>query len=58
MATPAIDFEALRRLSVAERLLLVEDLWDSIAHDAPDEALPTACLLYAARRRDHPVLAV
>ena len=40
MATPAFDFEALRRLSVAERLQLVEDLWDSIARDAPDEALP------------------
>jgi putative addiction module component (TIGR02574 family) len=40
MATPAIDFEALRRLSVSERLRLVEDLWDSIAQDAPDEALP------------------
>ena len=40
MASPAFDFEALRRLSVAERLQLVEDLWDSIAQDAPDEALP------------------
>ena len=40
MASPAFDFEALRRLSVDERLRLVEDLWDSIAEDAPDEALP------------------
>jgi putative addiction module component (TIGR02574 family) len=40
MATPAIDFEALRRLSISERLRLVEDLWDSIAEDAPDDALP------------------
>ncbi len=40
MATPAFDFEILRRLSVAERLQVVEDLWDSIAQDAPDEALP------------------
>jgi putative addiction module component (TIGR02574 family) len=40
MSTPAIDFEALRRLSVSERLRLVADLWDSIAEDAPDEALP------------------
>jgi putative addiction module component (TIGR02574 family) len=40
MATPAFDFEALRRLSVPERLQLVEDLWDSIAEEAPDEALP------------------
>lgn len=40
MASPAFDFDALRRLSVAERLQLVEDLWDSIAQDSPDEALP------------------
>lgn len=40
MATPAFDFEALRRLSVDERLRLVDDLWDSIAEDAPDEAFP------------------
>jgi putative addiction module component (TIGR02574 family) len=40
MATPAFDFAALRRLSVPERLRLVEELWDSIAEDAPDEALP------------------
>lgn len=40
MATPAFDFEALRRLSVSERLRLLEDLWDSIAEDAPDAALP------------------
>jgi putative addiction module component (TIGR02574 family) len=40
MASPAFDFEALRRLSVAERLQLVEDLWDSIAQDSPDEAFP------------------
>ncbi len=40
MASPAVDLNALRQLSVAERLQLVEDLWDSIAQDAPDEALP------------------
>lgn len=40
MATPPIDFELLRRLSVSERLQLVADLWDSIAADAPDAALP------------------
>lgn len=40
MAIPAFDFEALRRLSVPERLRLVEDLWDSIAEDAPDAAFP------------------
>lgn len=40
MATPAFDLTVLRRLSVAERLQLVEDLWDSVAEDAPDEAIP------------------
>ena len=40
MATPPFDFEALRRLSIDERLQLVEDLWDTIAQEAPDEALP------------------
>lgn len=40
MSAPRIDFEALRRLSVPERLQLVADLWDSIAQDAPDEAFP------------------
>lgn len=40
MTDPAVDLDALRRLSVAERLQLVEDLWDSIAQEAPDEAFP------------------
>jgi putative addiction module component (TIGR02574 family) len=40
MASPAFDFDALRHLSVAERLQLVADLWDTIAEDAPEEALP------------------
>jgi putative addiction module component (TIGR02574 family) len=40
MSSPAFDFEALRRLPVADRLQLVGDLWDSIAQDAPDEAFP------------------
>lgn len=34
---PAFDFH---RLSIAERLELVEDIWDSIAADADAEALP------------------
>ncbi len=42
MANPAVDFEALRRLSISERLQLVEDLWDTIAQDAPDAALPVS----------------
>jgi putative addiction module component (TIGR02574 family) len=38
MATdPAFDY---RRLSIAERLQLVEDIWDSIAADAGPESLP------------------
>lgn len=36
-ADPAFDF---RRLSIAERLELVEDIWDSIAADADGEVLP------------------
>lgn len=40
MATTAYDLNALRRLSVAERIQLVEDLWDSIAADDPDGAFP------------------
>ena len=40
MAHSDVDFEALRQLSVPERLQLVADLWDSIASDAPDEAFP------------------
>ena len=34
---PAFDYS---RLTIAERLQLVEDLWDSIAADADAEALP------------------
>lgn len=40
VATPAFDFEALRRLSVSERLQLVGNLWGSIAKGSPDEAVP------------------
>ncbi|MGH7710566.1 MAG: addiction module protein [Gemmatimonadaceae bacterium] len=40
MATTAYDLKALRRLTVAERIQLVEDLWDSIAEDDPDAAFP------------------
>lgn len=39
MPASLVDLHALRQLSIAERLQLVEDLWDSIAQDAPDEAL-------------------
>jgi len=40
MAPPGVDLDALLQLSVAERIQLVEDLWDSIALEAPDEAFP------------------
>jgi putative addiction module component (TIGR02574 family) len=40
MAKRALDLEQLRALPVAERLQLVEDLWDSIADEAPDVAVP------------------
>jgi putative addiction module component (TIGR02574 family) len=39
MAKRAVDLEQLRQLPVAERLQLVEDLWDTIAAEAPDEAV-------------------
>ena len=39
MTTPASDF---RSLSVAERLQLVEDIWDSIALDSADAIALTA----------------
>lgn len=37
MASPAFDY---RQLSIAERLQLVEDIWDSIAQDADADRLP------------------
>ncbi len=37
MAQPAFDY---RSLSLAERLQLVEDIWDSIAADAPASQPP------------------
>ena len=35
-----MDLKTLRQLSVSERIQLVEDLWDSIAEEAPDDAFP------------------
>ena len=37
MGEPAFNF---RQLTVAERLQLVADIWDSIAQDAPARQLP------------------
>jgi putative addiction module component (TIGR02574 family) len=39
MANPAFDF---RRLTIAERLQLVGDIWDSIAEDADADSLPVS----------------
>ncbi|MFN0180716.1 MAG: addiction module protein [Gemmatimonadales bacterium] len=36
---PAFDY---RQLSIAERLQLVEDIWDSIATDADSESFPVS----------------
>jgi putative addiction module component (TIGR02574 family) len=47
MATSAYSLKALRQLSVAERIQLVEDLWDSIAEDNPDAAFPITPALAA-----------
>ncbi len=56
MATSAYDLKALRRLSVAERIQLVEDLCDSIAEEDPDVASPVTPELAAEldrRLADH-----
>ena len=47
MAESAVDLKTLRQLSVAERIQLVEDLWDSIAEEAPDDAFPVSAELAA-----------
>jgi putative addiction module component (TIGR02574 family) len=59
MASRAYDLAALRKLSVADRLQLVGDIWDTIAEEAPDAALPLTPKLkaeidrrLAAHRRD------
>lgn len=54
MPKPAFDY---RKLSVAERLQLVEDIWDSIAQDTgavpvPPEVLDEAERRLAEHRRD------
>ena len=50
MSEPAFDY---RRLSVSERLQLVEDIWDSIAEEARDrpDALPLSETQLAEVRR-------
>jgi putative addiction module component (TIGR02574 family) len=50
MSTPAFDY---RRLSLTERLQLVEDIWDSIAEEAREapDALPLSDEQRAELRR-------
>lgn len=40
MAPFVYDLAALRKLTVAERLELIDALWESVAAEAPGEALP------------------
>ena len=47
----ALDLDMLRRLPVAERLQLVEDLWDSIAVDTPSPEIPMSPELVAELER-------
>jgi putative addiction module component (TIGR02574 family) len=42
MGKRAVDLDRLRQLPIGDRLQLVEDLWDTIAAEAPDEALPVS----------------
>jgi putative addiction module component (TIGR02574 family) len=41
----------LRTLSVAERIQLVEDFWDSIAQDTPEAVALSAAQAQAIRKR-------
>jgi putative addiction module component (TIGR02574 family) len=47
MTRQALDLDSLRRLPVAERLQLVEDLWDSIAVETPAPDVPLTPTLVA-----------
>ena len=51
MNPPAVDLNTLRSLPVAERLQLVEDLWDSIAVDTPAPDIPMSPELVAELER-------
>ena len=56
MAASLLD--EIRRLSLAERIQLVEDVWDSIATQGEEIPVPESHRLELARRRqdhrDHP----
>lgn len=47
MKQPVPDIESLRSLPLAERLQLVEDLWDSIAVETPTPDIPISPALAA-----------
>ena len=47
MAKRTLDLRKLRRLPVAERLKAVEELWDSIADEKPELAVPLTPALVA-----------
>lgn len=47
MARFVYDLAALRKLSVAERLELIDALWESVAAEAPDDAFPVTPALAA-----------
>lgn len=50
----SIDIAELRKLSVAERLQLVDDIWESIAVDTEDAPLTAAQLAEVRlRRQEH-----
>lgn len=51
MSQPAPDLESLRRLPLAERLQLVEDIWDSIAVETPAPRIPLAPAVVAELER-------
>ena len=45
-----LDMEAIRRLSVSEKLALVEEIWDSISDDPTSVPVSEAQLTEARRR--------
>ena len=49
-----LDMDAIRRLSVSERLALVEEIWDSISADPESVPISEAQIAEARRRlADH-----
>jgi len=50
MASPLLD--EIRKLSLAERIQLVEDVWDSIAAEGEEFPIPESHRAGLARRRE------